>query len=194
VTFRYPPGVLALAKERIDWAATRAQQTIARNQSLTLRGFVADSTDDAVRHCLAVVDEAAKMIPDRAALDDVVAQIVVTFANFTPDEVVDMDAFVDAVFAARPALRPPSLVGKSTIAAPSTGASATPPVQTIAEQLQALKTEARWTIEKLADETHIDRRNVARHLSGETQPRPDNIGAYEVALTRALGRPVKLTD
>lgn len=64
------------------------------------------------------------------------------------------------------------------------------PKETIASQLQRLREECRWTIPVLAEAANLSPRQVARHLSGEFQPLPRNISAYERAFTKQLKRNV----
>jgi hypothetical protein len=64
-------------------------------------------------------------------------------------------------------------------------APGTPPTETIAAQIQRLREECRWTIEKLAEVTGMSTSAVARHLSGK-MPYARNISAYERAFSKQL--------
>jgi len=63
---------------------------------------------------------------------------------------------------------------------------------TLSEDLGRLLNEARWKPELIAEKVGIDPRNVYRHLSGETLPTLSHVGLYEAALSKELGRKVKL--
>ena len=65
-----------------------------------------------------------------------------------------------------------------------------PPVETIAAQLQRLRMECNWTIEKLAAKTGFDEKTVKRHLSGRVSPRLGNLTIYQQAFSKALKREV----
>ena len=65
-----------------------------------------------------------------------------------------------------------------------------PPAPRFAEELKSLLNEARIRPEDIAEEISIEARNVYRHLSGETRPSLVNLGKYEKALSKRLGRPV----
>ena len=62
----------------------------------------------------------------------------------------------------------------------------------IKEQLKQLLIDCRWRPEDIAEEIGIQPRNVYRHLAGETFPTLVNVGKYEKAISKRLGRPVKL--
>lgn len=66
------------------------------------------------------------------------------------------------------------------------------PKSTLSEELHHLLLEARWKPEDIAEKIGIVPRNVYRHLSGETSPTLSNLGSYEAALSKHLGRKVKL--
>ena len=59
-----------------------------------------------------------------------------------------------------------------------------------AEQIQELRDECRWSMEKLAEKTGFDVRTVRRHLSGEAQPRLNNLAIYETAFSKELKRKI----
>lgn len=66
----------------------------------------------------------------------------------------------------------------------------------LAQRLEALRTEARLSLAKLADETGAEgltTRSIGRHLRGEAHPSLSNIRVYEQTFTRLLGRPITLT-
>jgi hypothetical protein len=62
----------------------------------------------------------------------------------------------------------------------------------IGEELKRLLDESRLRPEDIAEEIDIEARNVYRHLAGETVPSLVNLGKYEKALSKHLGRAVKL--
>jgi len=64
------------------------------------------------------------------------------------------------------------------------------PSETIAAQLQRLRLECNWTIEKLAAKTGFDEKTVKRHLSGRVSPRLGNLTIYQQAFSKALKREV----
>jgi len=68
--------------------------------------------------------------------------------------------------------------------------SLTAQVETIAKQIQKLRLECNWTIEKLAAKTGFDEKTVKRHLSGRMMPRLGNLTVYEQAFSKALNRQV----
>jgi hypothetical protein len=67
-----------------------------------------------------------------------------------------------------------------------------PKPATIGEILRQLLDESRLRPEDIAEEINIEARNVYRHLAGETTPSLVNVGKYERALSKHLGRPVRL--
>ena len=67
-----------------------------------------------------------------------------------------------------------------------------PVSSSFAAELQRLLLEARIRPEDIAEDVGINERNVYRHLSGQTKPSLVNLGSYEKALSKRLGRPVKL--
>lgn len=64
------------------------------------------------------------------------------------------------------------------------------PSETIAAQLQRLRIECNWTIEKLAEKTRFDEKTVKRHLSGRANPRLGNVAKYKIAFSKELKREV----
>ena len=62
--------------------------------------------------------------------------------------------------------------------------SAPPPFHV---QLQALRKEAGWTVEKLAEEAGLSPRAVATHLNGTVPPGADSLERYNAAFSRRLG-------
>jgi hypothetical protein len=60
--------------------------------------------------------------------------------------------------------------------------------ETIADQLERLRDECRWTIPKLAEAAGIDSRTVDRHLTGKVTPYARTISAYERAFSKLLKR------
>jgi DNA-binding XRE family transcriptional regulator len=72
----------------------------------------------------------------------------------------------------------------------------TPKVEpaSLSQQLTALRKEAKWTVDELAEEVDVDKTNVLDHLSGKTKPRRRNRRKYEEVFSAKLGRPVKLDD
>ena len=70
--------------------------------------------------------------------------------------------------------------------------SSLPPAPQFSEELRRLLTEARWRPEDVAEKIGIEPRNVYRHLAGKSIPSLVNIGRYEAALTKKLGRTVSL--
>jgi hypothetical protein len=85
---------------------------------------------------------------------------------------------------------PPAPDTKPGEQAEPTPAPAAPPEETIAAQLQRLRLECKWTIEKLAAKTGFDETTVKRHLSGRASPRLGNLTLYERAFAKALKREV----
>jgi DNA-binding XRE family transcriptional regulator len=59
-------------------------------------------------------------------------------------------------------------------------------------QIDSLRKECRMTVEELADALDVTPRSVYRHLSGEADPRPRQIAAYEKLFSQKLGKPVHL--
>jgi hypothetical protein len=68
-------------------------------------------------------------------------------------------------------------------------AATVPKAESIAEQLNRLREECRWTIEELAWKSHLGARSVQRHLAGG-KPYDRNITAYEQAFSKQLKRQV----
>ena len=66
------------------------------------------------------------------------------------------------------------------------------PERNLSEELAHLLTDARWKPEDIAEKVGIDPRNVYRHLASDTVPTITNIGNYEAALSKRLGRIVTL--
>jgi hypothetical protein len=62
----------------------------------------------------------------------------------------------------------------------------------LGKQLEALRKEARWTVEQLAENVQLDRSSVQDHLSGKTTPRRTNLLQYEAKFSARLNRPVRL--
>jgi hypothetical protein len=70
-----------------------------------------------------------------------------------------------------------------------------PPAQeTIATQIQTLRLECKWTIEKLASKTGMDEKTVKRHLSGRSNPQMRKLLAYQNAFSKALKREVVINQ
>lgn len=67
----------------------------------------------------------------------------------------------------------------------------TPPIH---QQLDRLRLEARWTMERLADEIKIVQRTVEKHLAGTLRPKPGTLTVYEERFSAALNRSIRLTD
>jgi DNA-binding XRE family transcriptional regulator len=66
-------------------------------------------------------------------------------------------------------------------------------VPAFGKQLAALRKEAHWTVQELAENVGIDRTNVQDHESGKSKPRRKNLRAYEEVFTKALNRTISLT-
>jgi DNA-binding transcriptional regulator YiaG len=64
--------------------------------------------------------------------------------------------------------------------------------ETVAKQIQRLRTESNLTVDQLAEKVGLDVRNVTRHISGKTKPRLSNLAAYERVFSEALGRKVTI--
>ena len=79
------------------------------------------------------------------------------------------------------------LVGNQLVAPPQS-----PKPLGIGGVLRQLLDESRLRPEDIAEDIGIQARNVYRHLAGETVPSLVNVGKYERALSKRLGRPVKL--
>ena len=75
---------------------------------------------------------------------------------------------------------------RSSHASPEPVTPPIPPGETIAAQLQRLRLECNWTIEKLAAKTGFDETTVKRHLSGRVIPRLGNLTTYQQAFSKAL--------
>jgi len=58
-------------------------------------------------------------------------------------------------------------------------------------QLRRLREEARLTVERLADETRLDKTTVMAHEQNKYKARPQTVTKYEAALARVLKRDVK---
>jgi hypothetical protein len=69
-----------------------------------------------------------------------------------------------------------------------------PPSESIAEQLNRLRQECRWTVETLAEKLGLDTRSVERHLAGKTKPRLGHVGAYERVFSKAIGRTIVISQ
>jgi hypothetical protein len=67
-----------------------------------------------------------------------------------------------------------------------------PLAPSVAVELRRLLEEARIKPEDIAEAIGIQPRNVYRHLSGQTRPSITNIGKYEQAISKRLGRKVLL--
>ena len=67
-----------------------------------------------------------------------------------------------------------------------------PGPSSIGVELRRLLVESRLRPEDIAEEIDIAVRNVYRHLAGETVPSLVNVGKYEKALSKRLGRSVNL--
>jgi len=83
----------------------------------------------------------------------------------------------------------PQFAGSETSPKPAI-VSASDNKETVAAQLQMLRTECNWTIEKLAAKTGFDEKTVKRHLSGRASPRLGNLTVYERAFSKALKRDI----
>jgi protoheme ferro-lyase len=64
--------------------------------------------------------------------------------------------------------------------------------QKIEDQLEALRTECRFTVEDLAEALDVAPRSIYRHLSGEAIPRTRQIAAYEKLFSKHLGKSIRL--
>jgi hypothetical protein len=62
--------------------------------------------------------------------------------------------------------------------------------ESISVQLNRYREECRFTVEELAEAVSIEPRSVYRHLSGESEPRLRQIGAYERTFSDRLGKKV----
>jgi hypothetical protein len=62
--------------------------------------------------------------------------------------------------------------------------------ETVAQQLNRLREECRWTAADLAEEVKVEPRTVQRHLAGHSTPYDRNISAYECAFSKRLKRQV----
>jgi ribosome-binding protein aMBF1 (putative translation factor) len=69
-----------------------------------------------------------------------------------------------------------------------TTATAPEPVESIGAQINRLREQCRWTLERLAEAVEIDPTNVSRHLSDKSVPHLKNLGAYERVFSKALGK------
>jgi len=70
-----------------------------------------------------------------------------------------------------------------------------PPVvpRSVAEQIDALRIESDFTIERLAALVNLEPRTVQRHIAGETTPNARLIFRYENAFSKALKRQVVIS-
>jgi len=80
-------------------------------------------------------------------------------------------------------------IASLTVAASADKPSVTQ-LESIGVQLNRLRQESRLTLEQLAEEVKLDRRNVSRHLSDFSVPHLKNLGAYERVLSKHLERKV----
>lgn len=64
----------------------------------------------------------------------------------------------------------------------------------IATQIEALRAEARLTIEDLAHKVEVDPRSVQRHLAGHSQPYKRHLRAYERVFSKLLNRSVVINE
>jgi ribosome-binding protein aMBF1 (putative translation factor) len=71
--------------------------------------------------------------------------------------------------------------------------SAPPKVGSIGEQLEQLRQECNWSIEKLAEAVKIDPTNVSRHLSNKSVPYPRNLAKYIHVLSKELKRHIVIS-
>ena len=62
----------------------------------------------------------------------------------------------------------------------------------IAAQLSALRIEARWTVNQLAEAVDVEPDNVAKHLAGKAIPRLRTVRTYEEKFSAHLKRDVKI--
>ena len=65
--------------------------------------------------------------------------------------------------------------------------------ESLADQIQRLRVECKWSIEKLAAKTGLDERTVKRHLSGHSVPHLSNLSLYEQAFSKALKKEVVIS-
>jgi DNA-binding transcriptional regulator YiaG len=75
----------------------------------------------------------------------------------------------------------------------SAAADSPSPPETIAAQIQRLRKESKWSVEKLAETVSLNLRTVTRHLSGSTIPHLGNISAYERVFAKRLKREVVIS-
>lgn len=87
---------------------------------------------------------------------------------------------------------PPLIMAKAAALNATPGKQETTMQPRLSEALDRLLNEARWKPELIAEKVGINPRNVYRHLSGETLPTLSHVGLYESALSKELGRKVKL--
>src|ERR1022692_4046879 len=66
-------------------------------------------------------------------------------------------------------------------------------VGSIGEQLEQLRQECNWSIEKLAEAVKIDPTNVSRHLSNKSVPYPRNLAKYIHVLSKELKRHIVIS-
>jgi hypothetical protein len=66
--------------------------------------------------------------------------------------------------------------------------------ETIAVQIQRLRLECKWTIEKLAGRTGLDEKTVKRHLSGRVIPHLRNLTVYDRTFSKALKRGIVISQ
>jgi hypothetical protein len=64
--------------------------------------------------------------------------------------------------------------------------------KTVAQQIDALRSECRMTVEELATALDIEPRSIYRHLSNKAKPRQRQIAAYERLFSERLERSVRL--
>ena len=64
---------------------------------------------------------------------------------------------------------------------------------TLAAQIDRLRVECRWTVEKLAEKIGVSPRSVQRHLSGGAAPYSRHIAAYEHEFSKQLRRKVVIS-
>jgi hypothetical protein len=64
----------------------------------------------------------------------------------------------------------------------------------IGRNIERLRTECGWSLDKLAEETGIDKKSILSHLNKGVIPIPRILKEYAQAFTRELGRPITAPD
>ena len=123
----------------------------------------------------------------RSATDYVLDQI--TRRIYTPNatRLGGLEQFTDRVYQA---LRPLPFWSQlqDRIGECSTQSETAP----LEKQLTALRVEARWTVDELAQKVELDRTSVQDHLSGKVIPRLSALKKYETVFSAELNREVKI--